>query len=60
MEGFFEFGGQKHDLFAINLSTVDQPQEGVDLSRTKLQYYDMLPYNVVGGLKDKPWAGGLP
>ncbi|KAI5360400.1 Putative CENP-V/GFA domain, Mss4-like superfamily protein [Septoria linicola] len=31
MEGYYEYEGQKVDLFMVNLATVDQPQEGVDL-----------------------------
>jgi hypothetical protein len=58
--GSYEYEGTKHDFFTINLATVDQPQEGVDLSKVKVQYCDGLHDNWFAGLKDVPWPGGLP
>jgi hypothetical protein len=60
MEGYLEFNGHKAEVFAINLGTVDQPQGDVDLSKTKMRYFDMLHDNIAGGAADKPWACGLP
>ena len=60
MEGYWEGAdGSRHDLFVVNLNTVDQPQEGVDLSLTKIGYVDMLHDNFTGGVKDTPWPNGL-
>ncbi|KAF2720414.1 hypothetical protein K431DRAFT_285890 [Polychaeton citri CBS 116435] len=59
MEGSYPHGGKEHELFAVNLATVDQPQEGIDLSQTKIRYFDMLRENYAGGLKDTPWPNGL-
>ena len=60
MEGYWEGAdGKRNDLFVVNLNTVDQPQEGIDLKETKIRYFDMLNNNYEGGLKDTPWPGGL-
>lgn len=59
MEGYYEANGYRSDIFAVNLRSVDQPQEGVDLRDVKVQYFDMLHNNFGGGLADKPWEGGL-
>lgn len=58
-EGFFELAGQKHDLFIVNLATVDQPQGDVDLSLTKIAYWDMLRDNFQAGPRDSPYPNGL-
>ncbi|OQO14020.1 hypothetical protein B0A48_00895 [Cryoendolithus antarcticus] len=42
MEGYYEYAGTKHELNVINLATIDQPQEGVDLSKVKPTYSNML------------------
>lgn len=59
-EGWYEFGGEKHNFFSVNLATIDQPQDGIDLSETKIKYCDGLNNNWFAGLKDEPWSGGLP
>lgn len=59
MEGYYEFDGKKFDLFAVNLASVDQPQEGVDLTETKISYFDGLHDNFYAGTKDTPWPCGL-
>lgn len=59
IEGFFEVGGHKHEAFMLNVSSIDQPQEGLDLSQVKLMYFDMLHDNINGGLKETPWPNGL-
>ncbi|KAF7506302.1 hypothetical protein GJ744_011875 [Endocarpon pusillum] len=43
MQGSFEFQGKTAHLFVVNLSTAEQPQEGLELT----------------GSKDEPWPGGL-
>lgn len=59
MEGAYPFGEQMFPFFAVNVCTLDSPQEGVELSRTEMKYFDMLHDNVKGGLKETPWEGGL-
>ena len=49
----------KVDFFVLNASSIDQPQEGVELSKSKLQYFDALHDNFMAGTKDTPWEGGL-
>ena|ERR1700760_661038 len=58
--GFYEFGGGKTDFFSLNILTLDQPQEGLDLSNLKMVYWDGLNNNWTAGKKDVPWAGGPP
>ena len=58
-EGSFEFQGQNYSVFTVNLASVDQPQEGVDLSVLKFKYWDGLHNNFHLGLKDEPWPSGL-
>ena len=57
-EGNYEYMGQKHEIFSVNLLTVDQPQEGIDLSKFKIKYVDGLHDNWMAGAKDQPWSGG--
>lgn len=59
MEGYYEYDGHKIDLMMVNLATVDQPQEGVDLSETTIKYFDGLHDNFGAGLRDSPWPNGL-
>lgn len=58
-EGWYEFQGQHHDYFAVNLCTIDQPQAGIDISKFKVVYTDGLSDNWAAGTKDEPWTGGL-
>ncbi|KAM3421563.1 hypothetical protein BST61_g1950 [Cercospora zeina] len=58
-EGYYEWEGQRHDFFAVNLATVDQPQDGIDLSETKIRYEDGFHDNWAAGLRDQPWPNGL-
>ncbi|KAF1823730.1 uncharacterized protein K489DRAFT_401008 [Dissoconium aciculare CBS 342.82] len=63
MEGAFPLNGNMIPLFSVNLSTVDQPQPGVDLSQVKLRYFNMLGKgfdNPDPTLHDAPCKGGLP
>lgn len=59
MEGFYEHEGQRHEFFIVNLPTVDQPQDGVDLSLTKITYWDGLRDNFQAGRQDGPFPNGL-
>lgn len=58
-EGSYVYEGNKYDFFSINLATVDQPQEGIELSDFKMKYVDGLTDNWMAGSKDVPWKGGL-
>jgi hypothetical protein len=51
--------GEIVDFFSINLGTLDQPQEGLDLSLFKMEYYDGRNNNWMGGRREAPWSGGL-
>lgn len=60
----FREGGVLHEgqwlgYFALNLCTIDQPQEGIELSRFKIKYVDGLHDNHAAGTHDMPWEGGL-
>lgn len=59
IDGYIDYAGNKFPRQKINLATVDQPQDGVDLSEVKVLYYDLLHDNIQGGLRDTPWSGGL-
>lgn len=60
MEGEYPLGdGKVMPICAVNIGTVDVPQEGLDLSKTEMKYFDMLHDNFAGGLADKPWRDGL-
>lgn len=60
MDGEYPVGeGKMWPFCALNLGTVDVPQEGVDLGKVEMKYYDMLHDNVSGGKADKPWPDGL-
>lgn len=59
LEASYEMFGKQIDQFSINLHSVDQPQEGIDLSEVKFQYFDGLTNNFAAGLSDKPYNGGL-
>jgi hypothetical protein len=37
-EGSYEWEGQKIDFFIVNAASFDQPQEGVDLHKIKINY----------------------
>lgn len=57
-EGGYELQGQWIDHFAVNLCTIDQPQEGIDLSKFKIDYVDGRNDNWMVGTKSEPWSGG--
>jgi len=60
-EGAFEWKGQMHEFFQINLVTLDQPQEGLDLSQFKMRYVDGRnnKWDVVRGHEEGPHSGGV-
>lgn len=58
-KGKYTWEGTEYPYFSVNLATLDQPQEGLDLSEWKMEYYDGLHDNWMGGAKDAPWTGGL-
>lgn len=58
MEGYFEHEGKKFEIFAVNLASVDQPQEGINLKDVKIRYFGELegkPFE----MRDEPWEHGL-
>ena len=57
-EGVYVLEGKSYDHFAINLLSLDQPQEGLELSEWKFKYVDGRHDNWMGGSKDVPWEGG--
>jgi hypothetical protein len=60
MEGEYPLGeGKVMPVCAVNLGTLDVPQEGLDLGRVQMRYFDMAHDNVKGGLRNEPWEGGL-
>lgn len=57
-DGEFEFEGVKHPFFTINILTLDQPQQGLELSDFKISYSDGKNDNWIAGFRDTPWPGG--
>lgn len=55
--GRYEYEGEVVEFFGINVLTLDQPQEGVDLRTWKIMYSDGRNDNWMAGLKDVPWSG---
>lgn len=47
------------DFVTVNLSTLDQPQEGLELSEWKYEYVDGRTGNFAAGPKPEPWKSGL-
>jgi hypothetical protein len=54
----YELGGKEVRSFGINIVTLDQPQEGLDLSRFEIRYWDGRSDNWAAGLKEGPYPGG--
>lgn len=42
VQGYYEHGGQRTDFFKVNLLTIDQPQQGLDLRDFEITYVDGL------------------
>ena len=59
-EGSYPWEGKAFHFFLINVSSVDQPQDTLDLSKIKISYCDGLNDNQAAGYKDQPWSCGLP
>lgn len=57
-EGVYRFGEQEVKFFSVNMITLDQPQEGLELSNWKIEYYDGRTDNWQAGLRNTPWPGG--
>jgi hypothetical protein len=53
--GVYEFSGKPFDFFSLNAATLDQPQEGLDLTTAKVTYYNGLDNAWLDGPKDQPW-----
>ena len=51
--------GKVIDFFGINIVTLDQPQEGLDLSIFRIEYWDGRHDNWMAGKQDTPWPGGI-
>lgn len=56
--GYFEINGKKTDFFSLNANSLDQPQDGLDLSIFTIKYWDGRGDNWQAGLKDTPYPGG--
>ncbi|ETN42094.1 uncharacterized protein HMPREF1541_04033 [Cyphellophora europaea CBS 101466] len=57
-EAKYTFNGQQHESFTVNALSIDQPQEGIDLSELSYSYCDGLTNKFTTG--DKPFPGGAP
>lgn len=57
--GSYEIEGKTYSFFGVNLTTIDQPQDGLDLNEFSFKYVDGLSDNFAAGSRDKPWAGGV-
>lgn len=47
------------DFVTVNASTLDQPQEGLELSEWKYEYVDGRNRNWAAGPRIEPWKSGL-
>lgn len=60
MDGYYELpNGTKRDMMVVNVATIDQPQEGLDLNNVMIGYVDGLTNSQFKGTQDKPFPGGL-
>lgn len=57
--GAYEFQGTSYSFFTVNLATIAQPQEGIDLSKVVIEYVDGLHDRQSAGKRGTPWEGGL-
>lgn len=58
-EGSFEWKGQVIEFFTVNLVTLEQPQEGLDLSGWNFSYVDGRNDKWESVRDDVPWPGGV-
>ncbi|KAF4555438.1 Hypothetical protein D9617_2g053970 [Elsinoe fawcettii] len=56
--GYFEYEGKRFDYFSFNSKTLDQPQEGLDLSKFRFDYFDGLNSNYLEKKSGGPYPGG--
>jgi hypothetical protein len=54
----YVFEGHEVDAFGINIASLDQPQEGLDLSEFRIKYWDGRSDNWAAGQKERPYSGG--
>ncbi|GAM90837.1 hypothetical protein ANO11243_088830 [Dothideomycetidae sp. 11243] len=59
MQGFFEYEGREIHFFAIDPKSLDQPQEGLEMSEFKVKYHNMLADEMAPPRPDRPHPGGL-
>ncbi|PNS18636.1 hypothetical protein CAC42_5175 [Sphaceloma murrayae] len=57
--GTYYYEGRPIEHFSINIKLLDQPQEGLDLSKFKFEYYDGLSDKYMEKKTDGPYPGGL-
>ena len=59
-EGKYEFKGQWTDFLAFNLVTLDTPQDGLDFSNWKLEYFNgRHDHEGVDGKRGEPYKDGI-
>lgn len=58
-EGWYEYEGQKIDFCGLNLVTLDQPQDGLELSDFKVDYWDGKHDNWMAGKGKTPFKAGV-
>jgi hypothetical protein len=60
-EGEFEWKGQTHQFFQFYVTTLEQPQEGLDLSTWKISYVDGRNdrFDLMRSHEEGPFPGGL-
>ncbi|KEF53854.1 uncharacterized protein A1O9_10256 [Exophiala aquamarina CBS 119918] len=56
-DGKYEYQGENHEFFTINILTLDQPQPGLDVSKFKIVYTD--GRNDAFEMRDQPFLGGM-
>jgi hypothetical protein len=57
-KGKIELGGTVQEFAHINILTLDQPQEGLELSKFKIYYVDGRNDNWMAGTREVPWPSG--
>jgi hypothetical protein len=58
-EGSFEWKGETIEFFHFNVATLEQPQDGLDLSQWKMSYTDGRNDRFENVRDDVPWPGGV-
>ncbi|MCJ1443508.1 MAG: hypothetical protein MMC23_004006 [Stictis urceolatum] len=57
VDGFYELMGKRIDVFSLNVMTLDQPQEGIELSQAGFEYWDRKGEGWKQGPQTRPWPG---